>query len=775
MIFVAKAEIKNELVGLSSQEVKMRIDAHLTNENYEPKTKTIGQILTSNLFTYFNFLNLCLALAVLGAGCFSGRPFLGLKNCLFMGVVIINAIISIVEEIISKKIIDRLNLLNEMKVTVLRDGKYQSVLKEELVKDDMIRLNIGNQVVCDLVVYSGEIEVNESFITGESTPVFKKKGDEVLSGSFIVSGSALCKVLRVGKEHYVSKITMDAKYVKKANSVIMDSFEKLLKWISYFIVPIGIVMYFTQLKASNYQALDAIFTTVAALIGMIPEGLILLTSSVMAVSVIRLSKYKVLVQQLPSMETLARVDVICLDKTGTLTKGTLKVEDVICFDSSSHVEEVFRAICNHVSGENETMKAILNRFPGESSYTFLKYIPFSSTRKYAMYSFQEGTYYLGAPEVFFKKNTKVFEEVKKYYQNYRVVALAKKNDATYECMALLLLMDEVRMEAKKVLNYFRKEKVQVKIISGDSLETILQIAKQIGLTDMKGCDVSNLSKEELESTFSQYDIFGRVSPYQKKLLVECLQKEGHTVAMTGDGVNDVMALKASDCGITLKSGSEAARNVSELVLMDSNFDSLIQVVLEGRRTIHNITRSASLLLVKTIYTVLLILISILFSTKYFFVPIQLTLITGCTIGIPSFFLALEPNFEPLSGSFMKKILQNSLPVSLTVLFNILLIMLFHQSFSYEEASTLAVLLTTMTGFVYLYQICRPFNWYRISLFAFLVFDFLFCIIFASSFFNLVSLPFQAWIAFFVFFLLSFLFYILLKRVIPVFLIKSYQK
>lgn len=755
----------NPKTGLTKTEVSKRLEQGLTNYDDQPKTKTIKQIVASNFFTYFNFLNICLGVAVFTAGILSGQLLEGLKNCLFMGVIIVNSIISIIEEIISKRIIDKLSLLSEAKARVVRDGTIEEKTIEELVLDDVMELSSGNQVVCDSIILEGEAEVNEAFITGESDPITKQKGDTVLSGSFIVSGNIRARVEHIGKDNYISEISAGAKYMKKANSVIMDSFERLLRIISLFIIPIGVIMFFSQLNATGYNVTEAIFATVAALIGMIPEGLVLLTSSVMAVSVIRLSRYKVLVQQLHSIETLARIDVICLDKTGTLTEGKMALKEVIPAKkyNKDAIEAVLDAFTTFSKDENSTMLALKEAYPSKSNWKCTDVLHFSSSRKFSALAFQEhGTFYLGAPEILFPKSKEVMEILKKYGETYRVLVLAtskekltkKPTDLTF--IATLLIEDVIRPEANRTLSYFRDQGVTVKIISGDNVATVLSIAKRCGLSGVQGIDVSHFSDEELYDVLCDYDIYARVSPRQKKLIVEYLQGLGHTVAMTGDGVNDCLALKASDCGIALASGSESARNVSQLVLLDSNFDSLPKVVAEGRRTINNIERSSSLLLVKTIYTVLLILFSIGVSTKYFFVPIQLTLITGFTIGIPSFILALEPNHDLVTGNFLLKIVSKSLPVAITVVINIMLITAFRQTFhlSYALSSTLSVFLTATTGFLFLYRICKPFNFLRGIFYCFLLFGFTYCAIFQYEFFSISEITTETVLIFVVLYICS---------------------
>jgi len=745
-------------MGLTSEEVSLRFEEGLVNFDNSPKTKTIKQIIASNFFTYFNFLNISLGAAVFISSFVNHQLLNGLKNCLFMGVIIINSIISIIEEIISKKIIDRLSMLSESSVVVIRDGREVSLKLEELVLDDILKLSTGHQIPADSILLDGEVEVNESLLTGEPDSILKRKGDLLLSGSFLVSGECFAKVEHVGEENYVSQISKEAKYEKKVNSVIMNSFEKLLKILSLLIIPIAVVMYFSQLYATGGNVTEAIFATVAALIGMIPEGLVLLTSSVMAVGVIRLSKYKVLVQQLYSLEALARVDVICLDKTGTLTEGKMKVVDFLPYKKwkKEELEMILSIYAKNSKDNNSTMNAFKEYFTKEEHDEVLNFILFSSERKFSCIEFSNhGSIYVGAPEFLLKDVKKIQKEISSYQENYRVLLVAKgrvfsKTPENLEVLGFVFIEDVIRKEAKQTLDYFKEQGVMVKIISGDNVRTVLNIANRVGLFDVRGIDVGNLSEDELREAVFQYEVFGRVTPNQKKFIIECLQNSGRCVAMTGDGVNDVLALKKSDCAISVASGSDAARNVSQLVLLDDNFDSLPKIVAEGRRTINNIERSSSLLLVKTIYTILLILFSVVISSKYFFIPIQLTLITTFTIGTPSFLLALEPNNDLVKGNFLLKIVSRSLPTALTVFFNVILVTCFTSVFhlSYELQSSISVFLTAITGFIYLYKICRPFTMLRVSLFLVMLLGFCYCLIFQNAFFNLVPItPASALIAF----------------------------
>ena len=731
--------------GLTTEQVKNRFKKGLNNYNDAPKTKTVKQIVKDNVFTYFNYLNLALGLAVFIASAIKGNILNGLKNCLFMGVIVVNSIISIIEEVISKKIIDRLSVIGESKASVLRNGKVEELSLEEIVMDDIIKFSAGHQVVSDSVVIDGELEVNECLITGESDAIKKKVGDELLSGSFIVSGNATARVIHVGKENYVSKITNEAKYNKPVNSMVMGSFTKLLKILSIAIIPIGIVMLISQYHVTK-SIPDSIFTTVASLIGMIPEGLILLTSSVMAVGVIKLYRVKVLVQQLYAIEILARVDTICLDKTGTLTEGNMTVKNILGSKNYSK-EEVERYIKEYTLASedtNQTMKALKEYFTGDPVKAKNK-LPFSSARKYSAIEFSDYTLYLGAPDIVL--SGKVDEKVNDYADDYRVLALGKKKGKITESLAnveeigYILIEDIIRPSAKKTLEYFKDNDVDVKIISGDNLKTVMAIARRVGLTDIKGVDIGNLSDKELEEVIDKNQIFARSKPEQKKVIVKYLKKMGHTVAMTGDGVNDVLALKESDCAISVKSGSDAARNVSQLILLDDDFNSLPNVVKEGRQTINNVERSASLLTVKTLYTIMLIIYSIISLQKYFFIPIQLTFITSVTISIPSFMLALEPNNQLVKGKFLLKVFSRSLPVSLTILISIILASLFARllNLSYELQSSISVMLTAIIGLYYLFKICHPLNVFRGILFTFMLAGFCYVIFFIPEFFEILPI------------------------------------
>lgn len=745
--------------GLTNIQVNERIQNNLINYNDQPPTKTVKQIIIGNFFTYFNFINLVLGGAIIGAGIYGGQFFESLKNCLFMGVVIFNSIISIIQEIISKKTIDKLNVLAASKVIVIRNEKRLQLGIDELVLDDVVYFDLGNQVVTDSVILEGTVEVNESFLTGEIDPILKKQGDTILSGSFIVSGSCYARVEHIGSDNYISTISSEAKYEKKVNSVIMGSFEKMLKVLSVIIVPVGILLFINQYNVTNEDITASIFNTVGALIGMIPEGLLLLTSSVMAVSVVRLSKFKVLVQHLYCIETLARVDVICLDKTGTITEGAMELVDVIPINCNRKtLEEVLCNVSYGYDNINATMEAIQSRYNTKGIWTIKEKLEFSSARKYSAITFEgRGTYFIGAPEFVLKNNIEKYQEIIDKYTDYRVLALGYSNSSinemsNVELLGVVLIQDKIRKEAPTTLKYFKEQGVRVKIISGDNFKTVCSIAKRAGMKNAKGMDATLLTEDNISEMLEEYDVFGRVTPNQKKLIIETLQKQGHTVAMTGDGVNDVLALKKADCSIAMASGSDAAKNVSQLVLLDSNFASMPEVVKEGRRTINNVERSASLLLVKTIFTCILVVICIFMESEYFYLPIHLSLITTCTISIPSFVLALEPNHKLVTGDFMLKVVSKSLPAALTVVFNVVMIVLFRQQFNIDSdlTSTLIVIMTGTTGFIFLFRLCRPFNVFRGCLFGFLVLLFTYIVMFQNEFFDMSQVNFNTVLLYVVF-------------------------
>ncbi len=721
--------------GLSEDEVLKLEEKGLINKRFDVKTKSIGQIIAGNFFTLFNFLNFGLALAV-----FFARSY---KNLLFLGVVICNTLISTIQEIRSKITVDKLSLLNESKVQVVRNGIIREIGIYEIVLGDILKLKAGNQIPTDSKIIHGEVLVNESLLTGEEESVGKKSGDNLYSGSFIVSGSCYAEAIHVGNDNYAARISLEAKYIKKVNSEIMNFINKIIKYISIAIIPIGILLFLNQMNTAILS--EAIVSTVAALIGMIPEGLVLLTSTVLAISVIRLADYNVLVQELYCIETLARVDTLCLDKTGTITEGKMEVSKLVPLNGTimSDITDALGLMSYHMENDNQTMEAISRKYARKNDYEVLEIMPFSSKNKWSGISFKDVSYVIGAPDIIYGSKIKELED----YADNRVLLLAKSSHKLNKNlpkdlspMSLIIISDKVRKDAKIILDYFKEEGVSIKLISGDNPKVVSYIASKVGLQNIKYVDLSK-SKTAIYDLVDEYNIFGRVKPNQKKEIILALKAKGHTVAMTGDGVNDVLALKEADCSIAMNSGSDAARNVSQLVLLDSNFSSMPKVVSEGRRSINNIQRSSSLFLCKTTYATILAIIFMFLGRPYPFIPIQLTLTSVVTIGIPSFVLALEPNNERINGKIIVNVLKKSLPTALTITFNILIIMLFpfFIKISQDEISTLCVIMTGLTGFMLLYRISVPFNKVRGILFVFLITLFFIGVTFMRGIFSLVIL------------------------------------
>lgn len=738
--------------GLSPALVQQRMIEGLNNVDCTVATRSVGRIVRDNVCTLFNAINLILAVAVLSVG--------SIKNCLFMGVVLCNLAIGIFQELRAKRVVDKLSLLSSVKAHVIRGGMPLEIPVDQVVLDDVLALKSGGQVVTDCVLLSGECEVNESFVTGESEPVLKHPGDLLLAGSFVISGECRARAEHVGDENYISTISKGAKQFKKVRSEIMETLKKIIRFVSVLIIPVGALLFWGQMRLPDNTVSDAVVQTVAALIGMIPEGLMLLTSTVLAVSVIRLSQHKVLVQELYCIEALARVDTLCLDKTGTLTEGTMEVTGVVSWENypAKEAEEALRALCGALTDRNATFEAIAKKYGGKSDWKAIQTVPFSSKTKWSGASFEgKGTYVIGAGEFLFPEMAKDLKtELDRYAKEGRVLLLSRSESGFRERelpdglkpVAIVLIQDVIRPEAEETLRYFMEQGVDVKVISGDNPLTVSQIAKRTGLknwdqwVDLSSCKTD----EEVKAAASRYAVFGRVLPDQKKLLIESLKEEGHTVAMTGDGINDVLALKEADCSIAMASGSDAARNVAQLVLLDSNFDSMPRVVGEGRRSINNIQRSASLFLTKTLYATMLAVLFLFIQMPYPFMPIQLTLISAVTIGIPAFILALEPNRARIEGNFLKNILMKAVPGGVTIVMNILLAVFlgWKLGLSTEMISTVCVLVTGFTGLMLILRLCMPFTPIRKILLVFLCLLFAGCVALLSGLFSLVPLSGAGW-------------------------------
>lgn len=722
--------------GLTRIEVENRIRDNKVNYDTSVKTKSIRDIIISNSFTLFNIINILLALLLVIVGSY--------KNTLFVFIIIINSLISIIQEVRSKRELDKLKVIASNSVLVLRDGIEEEIHINDIVLDDIIIFNNGNQVVVDSIVVDGEVEVNESFITGEAKTIYKKKGDKLLSGSFIVSGRCLAEVEHVGLDNYVAKISSNTKYSKPVSSEIMRSLNRIVSTISFIIVPVGILLFSSQYSASN-NFNEAITSTVAGIIGMIPEGLVLLTSTVLAVSVIKLSKKKVLVQDLYCIEMLARVDVACLDKTGTITEGKLEVVRDISFNNRD-ISYIISNINGASIDSNPTALALLDKYGKSNDKKVEEVIPFSSSRKYSGVKFSDITYVVGAPEFILKDNYKKYEKIiSPYLEDYRVLMVGeyKKNIIDTKLVGLILIQDKIRESAPSTIEYFKKQEVDLKIISGDDARSVLGIAKRAGFSDDTlaiNATVLETDQDILEAV-SKYSVFGRVTPDQKRKFILALQKLGHSVLMGGDGVNDVLALKEADASVAMNSGADAAKNVSQLILLDSDFSSIPDIVAEGRRTINNIERSASLFIVKTIYTFLLVFLFINTKSRYPFIPIQLSLLSTLTIGIPSFVLALEFNNNRVKRGFLLNVIKKALPTSILIVFNILIIYLLGMLFSISsnEISTMCVIISVFIGFMHLYNICNKNNIIHRLLIVVLVLVFLISYIFFKEFFSFTNI------------------------------------
>ncbi len=714
------ANIKENLRGLTQSEVDQRVSEGKVNLSANLKTKSVKRIFYDNICTLFNAINIVFLIALLLVGSY--------KNMLFIGVVVANIAIGIFQEIRSKISVDKLTILSEKKINVLRDGKIIEISREDIVIDDILVLTRGNQIPADCIVYDGECKVNESLLTGESNLILKRNNDELLSGSFIAAGKCFAKVTKVGADCYASKINNEAKYIKKVNSQILKSFNFIIKLCAFIIIPLGILFFIRQFGIQDGNLQGTVVSTVAALDGMIPKGMILLTSSVLAVSIIRLSAKKVLVQEMYCIETLARVDVLCLDKTGTLTADEMNVAEVISFSDNKEINTALASIASASDEINATMYAIKDYTQNVDSLNCSKFIPFSSETKWSGGIFENGkSYIIGAAEfVFADKNryAEVFSKIDEISQTVRILALASTGtpissgeiNGELAPMALILIKDKLRDNVNETINYFKEQGVTLKVISGDSVKTVQNIAIDTGIEGAENAvDMTTVTTdEELYEVAERCNVFGRVTPVQKKKLVLALKEHGHSVAMTGDGVNDVLALKEADCSVAMASGSDAARNVSQLVLVNNDFASMPEVVAEGRRTINNLERSSSLYIVKTIYSVILSIFFLFFNMEYPFEPIQLTLIGAFTVGMPSFVLALQPNKNIIKGNFTLNIIARALPAAFCVIANIIATALMSSLFtlSTEEFSTISVLMTALSCLLLVIRLSIPFNLLR---------------------------------------------------------------
>ena len=726
--------------GLTAKEVNSRITEGKVNRSAKTQQNTIARIILRNTLTIFNLVNLVLAVMVLLVGSY--------KNLLFIFIAIANTLISIINEIRAKKTIDKLKLISEQRPTVIRDGKTLQVDPEALVQDDLLILSLGDQVIVDAKIAEGTVEVNESYVTGEQDNIAKRPGDKLISGSFIVSGTCKATVTAVGADSQLAKLEHSAHQIKTANSKLFTLMNNIVKYISFALIPIGALLLWSRFRTETDPTI-AVTSTVAALINMIPEGLILLTSSVLALATIRLSKKKVLVQDLYAIETLARVDTIALDKTGTLTTGNMTVHDFILPDNTTFMKpskdptpaeksflRALASILSHQTSENQTITALKQKLPKTTKIREIDgitdIVSFSSERKHSGIKTKDATYLLGAIE-FITDDKAIIDQVKQTSAGYRTLAVVKlrgeglarsgkdmsARTPSLDCqlLGIIRLEDEIRPTAHSIIDYFYKNDIAVKIISGDELSSVTGIASRVGVKDLNGIDLSTLKNPSYTKLVKDYAIFTRVTPSQKKQLIEALKKQGNTVAMTGDGVNDILAMKEADASIAIGEGSDAARRAAKFVLLDSGFESVPAIIDEGRQSINNLERSTTLFLAKTVYASILAVIFVILPFSYPFSPIEMSLLNFACIGFPGLILALEHNTERIKNRFATNIIEYSVPIGLTVSICMLALSIISHAhdFSRYELTTTSVFVTFAIDLVLIYWISRPLNKLRSAL------------------------------------------------------------
>lgn len=708
--------------GLTTDQIEKRTSDGLVNVSTLKANKTYKSIFLKNIFTFFNLICLSVSIALISVGAYS--------DLLFMVIVISNTAIGIFQEVRAKKMMDKLSLTNSNFTKVVRDSDIQEIYKTEVVLDDVLVLNPGMQIACDSIVIDGNVEVNESLLTGEAQPVKKNKGDILLGGSFISSGTCKAKVDKIGNDNYIEKLNEKAKKFKQAKSELLRSLKALIKIITIFMIPTAIVMaynnfsFFKENPSVDYSlAYNVVTKTSGCIIAMIPAGMFLLTSVALFLSVIRLSKKRTLVQDMYCIEMLARTNVLCLDKTGTLTDGSMHVKEVIPLGKKTmdNITDIVGSMVSSFHEANHTALALRSHF-GKGKYIAEKSVPFSSERKFMGCKFKTfGTYKLGAYEYVIDNPT---DSIKKQAEQYSMegnrVLLLVESDAKFSSsnakpVAMILLQDNIRKDAPKTIEWFKQNDVDIKIISGDNPITVSEVARRVGVDNYdKYISLQGLSNKEVVEAADKYTIFGRVSPEQKATLVKALKSQGKTVAMTGDGVNDILALKEADCSIAIAAGSDAARSVSHLVLLDSNFSSMPSVVAEGRRVVNNIQKSSSLFLMKSVFAIFIAIFVLCMNKTYPFSPIQFILLEFFVIGMPSFFLALQQNTNPIKGKFLSNVAKNTLPAGICLV-AVTMTMYIYQMFSGISTEVLVTMCSFAIlgmGFIALFRFCKPFNWIK---------------------------------------------------------------
>lgn len=735
--------INSEFNGLTAAEVNARIEAGKINIADDSSDRTTGKIIRDNLLTYFNLIFLVITVLLCIAGAF--------RDLTFLPIIIGNILIGIAQELRAKKTLDKMKILNAGHAVVIREGKRQKVTAEELVIDDLVWLSSGDAICADSVVVSGEITVNESMLTGEADGIVKKENEELLSGSFVVSGEGYARLTRVGNDSYISKLTNEAKALKKGEeSEMIRSINMFVKVIGIIIIPMSVILFVQAFVFRNASFRTSITSMVASIIGLIPEGLYLLTTLALAVSMMKLAKDKVLLHDMKSIESLARVDVLCVDKTGTITKPEMTVTEIVSCDDS--MNEVFTDYVMSSIDNNATAVA-LKKYLNDNNVmngkrTASKVYPFNSTVKYGAMAFNDDYYVLGAPEFIIKTGfNNLKDDISQYTtKGYRVIVLAKAESLTRDGvidgeilpLGFVVLANEIRDNAVETFTYFKEQGVAIKVISGDNPATVSEVARQAGIENAeKYVDASTLTDNLMISeAIAKYTVFGRVTPKQKQQFVKALKMQGHTVAMTGDGVNDILALKDADCSVAMASGSEATAQAAQIVLLDSDFSRMPEIVLEGRRVVNNVQRSASLFLVKNLFSLLLTIFSTVLMISYPLMPSQVSLISMFTIGIPGFLLALEPNKSRIKGHFLGNVLLKALPAGLTDFFAVSALVICGHVFNIPstDIATASTLLIAVVGFMIMIKISHPFNKFKYGILALNIFGLIFCGLFLDNLF-----------------------------------------
>ena len=731
--------INSEFNGLTAAEVNARIEAGKINIADDSSDRTTGKIIRDNLLTYFNLIFLVITVLLCIAGAF--------RDLTFLPIIIGNILIGIVQELRAKKTLDKMKILNAGHAVVIRGGKRQKVTAEELVIDDLVWLSSGDAICADSVVVS----VNESMLTGEADGIVKKENEELLSGSFVVSGEGYARLTRVGNDSYISKLTNEAKALKKGEeSEMIRSINMFVKVIGIIIIPMSVILFVQAFVFRNASFRTSITSMVASIIGLIPEGLYLLTTLALAVSMMKLAKDKVLLHDMKSIESLARVDVLCVDKTGTITKPEMTVTEIVSCDDS--MNEVFTDYVMSSIDNNATAVA-LKKYLNDNNVvngkrTASKVYPFNSTVKYGAMAFNDDYYVLGAPEFIIKTGfNNLKDDISQYTtKGYRVIVLAKAESLTRDGvidgeilpLGFVVLANEIRDNAVETFTYFKEQGVAIKVISGDNPATVSEVARQAGIENAeKYVDASTLTDNLMISeAIAKYTVFGRVTPKQKQQFVKALKMQGHTVAMTGDGVNDILALKDADCSVAMASGSEATAQAAQIVLLDSDFSRMPEIVLEGRRVVNNVQRSASLFLVKNLFSLLLTIFSTVLMISYPLMPSQVSLISMFTIGIPGFLLALEPNKSRIKGHFLGNVLLKALPAGLTDFFAVSALVICGHVFNIPstDIATASTLLIAVVGFMIMIKISHPFNKFKYGILALNIFGLIFCGLFLDNLF-----------------------------------------